>query len=120
MLDKPCPWCGEKISGVNFGKTPHLELRLRKEKPKWYQFTKSVLICPHCKKCVKTKHDNDRYSALLVAPFFILIFIQIFTQSEIINITVPKQPYFAISIVLLITGILLFVLKTEHVKETDL
>lgn len=47
MFQQKCPWCAEKISIQRLGR------RLRKILPKWYGFTRYVLVCPYCNGIVK-------------------------------------------------------------------
>lgn len=47
MLKKVCPWCGKKTTLSQLGRRPV------KQKPRWYQFSRTVQVCPHCAGALK-------------------------------------------------------------------
>lgn len=67
MLKKKCPWCGEKTVLNHLGRRP------LGEKPNWYQFSRSVQVCPYCAGAVKLSGKAMWFLLLLLPSFLSLI-----------------------------------------------
>ncbi|MFD2165986.1 hypothetical protein ACFSJY_06865 [Thalassotalea euphylliae] len=67
MLKKKCPWCGEKAALSQLGRRPI------KQKPNWYQFSRSVQVCPYCAGAVKLSGKAMWFLILLLPSFLSLI-----------------------------------------------
>jgi len=55
-------------------------------KPKWYQITRNIQVCPYCAKSVKLS-GRGLYWLLLLLPFFIGVFAQLTLGKEILNLS---------------------------------
>ena len=60
MFQQACPWCGEKISIQRLGR------RFRKIPPKWYGFTRYVLVCPYCNGIVKQESKGRMWGLVFL------------------------------------------------------
>jgi len=71
VFSKECPWCGKKITFSQLGQRPSSIV------PRWYQFSRSVKVCPYCSGAVKVG-GRGLWCLFLVAPMFIAYVIEIF------------------------------------------
>lgn len=72
MLKKTCPWCGEKPTFNQLGRRPiHND-------PKWYQFSRSVRVCPYCAGAVKLG-GKAIWFMVLALPSSLSLLIEMFT-----------------------------------------
>lgn len=78
MLKKICPWCGEKPTFNQLGRRP-----VPKE-PKWYQFSRSVRVCPYCAGAVKLG-GKAIWFMLLAIPSFLSFLVDIFTGFDLLG-----------------------------------
>lgn len=78
MLKKTCPWCGEKPTFNQLGFRPVLA------KPKWYQFSRTVRVCPYCAGAVKLG-GNSTWFMLLALPSLVSFLIYVFTGYDALD-----------------------------------
>lgn len=78
MLKKTCPWCGENSTFNQLGRRP-----VHKE-PKWYQFSRSVRVCPYCAGAVKLG-GKAIWFMILALPLFLSLLIDIFTGIDVLG-----------------------------------
>ena len=78
MFKKSCPWCSKKLYLSQLGNRPPLV------KPKWFQFTRNIQVCPYCANSVKLS-GRSLYWLLLLLPFFIGLFAQMILGEEAID-----------------------------------
>ena len=71
MLKKICPWCGNKATLSQLGRRPV------KQKPKWFQFSKSVQVCPYCAGAVKPG-GKALWFLVLALPTFLSVLGELF------------------------------------------
>jgi len=70
VFKKECPWCLEKVSFKQLGSRPV------EQKPKWYQFSISVQVCPYCAGAVKVG-GKGLWFLILAVPSFLSIIIEL-------------------------------------------
>ena len=109
MFKKSCPWCDKKIYLSQLGNRPSAV------KPKWFQFTRNIQVCPYCANPVKLS-GHGLYWLLLLLPFFVGLFSHLIFGNKLINLLGYK--YLLLLIGLL--GIVLAFLKTVLAKEPRL
>ena len=78
MLKKICPWCGEKTTLNQLGRRPV------KKKPQWYEFSRSVRVCPYCAGAVKPG-GKSMWFVVLALPAFMSFMIDSFTGFNVLK-----------------------------------
>lgn len=68
MLQKKCPWCEKRSSPYQLG------LRPETIKPKWFQPSRKVKVCPHCSGALGISGRALWFSLLLLPVFTMLPF----------------------------------------------
>ncbi len=106
MLIKKCPWCENKISPYQLGK------RLSAVKPKWYQFTVYLQVCPYCNNPVKLA-GKGIYGLILVLPVFLALPLEAIIGKSNFNANDFKYVSFGLGTI----GILIFLLTTVYQKD---
>lgn len=101
MLKKQCPWCDKKITVNGLGTRP-IDKDL-----KWYQFSQNEKVCPYCAKPVTLGGKIAKLFLLLIVPLFILIFIELLTNSNVGSYDYLEEVSWSLSIVGII-GFLVF------------
>lgn len=65
MFAKTCPWCDKRIGWLaNLGQRPV------PERPKWYELSRTVAVCPFCSKPVKLSKKGQVW-ILLAFPMLL-------------------------------------------------
>jgi hypothetical protein len=103
-----CPWCETTL-----GFHARLGSRPSQKRPKWYQLSRTVSVCPYCGNPVKPTVKSQLWT-LLCAPFFLSLLI----QSLLPSTSIPQVVFWS-SIVLAIAGILLYVVSTRLEKASE-
>lgn len=80
MFKKSCPWCAERIYLSQLGYKPSAV------KPKWFELTRNIQVCPYCAKSVRLS-GRGLYWLLLLLPFFIGLFAQLILGKEVLNLS---------------------------------
>lgn len=109
MLSSECPWCSNKVSTYQLGS------RARKIKPKWFQFTRHVQVCPYCNNPIKIDQKSIRW-ILLVLPLFFIMLARIFLGSD----SLPRSPYSEVGYGLAAIGLLVSLFTLKFSKDQDL
>ena len=78
MIKKSCPWCFEKTTLNQLGRRPV------QKNDKWYQFSKSVQVCPYCAGPVKLG-GNAIWFMALTAPIFLSVLIELLTGFNVLD-----------------------------------
>ena len=99
-LEKTCPWCDKNTSFSRLGQRPS------KRKPKWYQFTRNVAVCPYCAKPVKPSKRGQAW-LLLVAPAMFAPFAPLIALlfKQPIQEPLFSSPWFFILLALAVIGL---------------
>ncbi len=77
-MRKQCPWCSEAIGLNQLGRRPALP------KPKWFQFSRNVLVCPYCAGAVKLG-GQSKWFLLLLLPSFISLLSELITGHALLD-----------------------------------
>ncbi len=109
MFKKSCPWCDKRIYLYQLGSRPSTV------RPKWFQFTRNIQVCPYCAKPVKLS-GRGLYWILLLLPFFVGLFAQLIFGKELIDLSNYKYLLMPIGIF----GIVLAFSSATLAKETRL
>ena len=109
MFKKLCPWCDKKLYLSQLGNKPS------SIKPRWFQFTRNIQVCPYCANSVKLS-GRGLYWLLLLLPFFIGLFSQLILGKEIINLSGYKY----LLILFGVSGMAIAFSTATLVKETRL
>ena len=104
-----CPWCSNKVT------TQQLGARERKRKPKWYQLTRHVQVCPHCNNTVKIDPKSIKWLWLIV-PLFAVMTLRIIVGRDLL----PVSPYNEIGFGLAAIGFLTTIFTMKLKKEIEL
>lgn len=78
MLEKTCPWCGETPTFNQLGRRPV------QKKPKWYQFSRTVNVCPYCAGAVKLGGDAIWFMILAI-PTFLSYLVEMFIGFDLLE-----------------------------------
>ncbi len=78
VLKKQCPWCNKKALFNQLGSRPV------QQESKWYQFSRSVKVCPHCAGAVKLG-GKAVWFMLLVLPSVLSLVIESFTGYDVLK-----------------------------------
>ena len=78
MLEKKCPWCSKRTTLRQLGRRPV------KQKPKWFQFSKSVQVCPYCAGAVKAG-GKARWFFVLALPSFLSVMGELFIGFDLLG-----------------------------------
>lgn len=78
MFEKKCPWCDETPTFNQLGRRPV------QKRPKWYQFSRTVNVCPYCAGAVKLG-GNAIWFMILVIPTFLSYLTEIFIGFDLLG-----------------------------------
>lgn len=78
MLKKTCPWCDEKATINQLGRRPI------QKSPKWYQFSRSVQVCPYCAGAIKLG-GKAFWFLVLALPSFLSFLMEIFVGFDLLD-----------------------------------
>ncbi|HET6633092.1 MAG TPA: hypothetical protein VFG73_10350 [Rhodanobacteraceae bacterium] len=104
-----CPWCESAI-----GFPARLGARPSSRPAKWYQFSRSIAVCPYCSKPVKA-NARSRAWILLTAPLLFLCVAQVWVLPFY---SVPTIAFWALALVGL-AGIVLSLWTMRLERECD-
>ncbi|GAA5218591.1 hypothetical protein ACFSJ3_08565 [Corallincola platygyrae] len=76
IFHKTCPWCQNKSKVNQLGSRPALP------KPKWYQFSRQVKVCPYCAGAV-TFGGKGLWFVVLIMPLFFIVLLELFLGLEL-------------------------------------
>lgn len=107
MFKKLCPWCAKRIYLSQLGN------KQSSVKPKWFQFTRNIQVCPYCANSVKLS-GRGLYWFLLLLPFFIGLFAQLILGKEVIDLSGYKYRLMLIGVF----GVAVAFLSAHLEKET--
>lgn len=107
MLKKSCPWCAQKIYLSQLGNKPATV------KPKWFQLTRNIQVCPYCAKSVKLS-GKGLYWFLLLLPYFIALFAQLILGNDTLNLSV----YINVLMLIGVFGVVAAISSAALAKET--
>ena len=107
MFKKSCPWCGQRMYLSQLGNKPSVI------KPKWYQLTRNIQVCPYCAKPVKLS-GRGLYWLLLLLPFFVGLFAQLTLGNAVFNLSGYKYLLMLIGVF----GVVFAIASAVLAKET--
>ena len=109
-LEKTCPWCEKNTSFSRLGQRPS------KRKPKWYQFTRTIAVCPYCAKPVKPGKQGQAW-VLLVAPALFAPLVELFNQP--VQEPLFSSPWFFILLALAAVGLVTAAVSARLEKSDE-
>ena len=110
-LEKTCPWCEKNTSFSRLGQRPS------KRKPKWYQFTRNIAVCPYCAKPVKPGKQGQAW-VLLVAPALFAPLVELLFNQPV-RAPLLSTPWFFILLALAVVGLVAAAVSARLEKSDE-